>query len=43
VGHVNTTSCTEIYQYFLDRKNGHLIAEANKLIAQANHTLNPQP
>jgi len=34
VGHVNTTSCTEIYQYFLDRKNGHLIAEANKLIAQ---------
>ena len=33
-GHVNTTSCTEIYDYFLQRKNGNLIIEANKLISQ---------
>lgn len=34
VGHVNTTSCTEIYEYFLERKNGNLINEANTLISQ---------
>ena len=33
-GHVNTTSTTEIYDYFLDRKNGNLVSEANKLISQ---------
>lgn len=34
IGHVNTLSCTEIYDYFLDRKNTNLIMQANKLISQ---------
>mmetsp|Transcript_15216 Transcript_15216/g.40844 ORF Transcript_15216/g.40844 Transcript_15216/m.40844 type:complete len:340 (+) Transcript_15216:125-1144(+) len=34
VGHINTTSCDEIYDYFLRRKNDDLVAQANKLIAQ---------
>jgi len=34
IGHVNTTSTTEIYDYFLWRQNQNLIGEAGKLIAQ---------
>jgi hypothetical protein len=34
IGHVQTTSVIEIYDFFLLRKNTSLIAEANKLIAQ---------
>ena len=33
VGHVNTTSVTEIYDYFTERKNGNLIVEANRMIS----------
>lgn len=34
IGHINSTSTSELYDYFLQRQNGHLIAEAEKLIAQ---------
>lgn len=34
IGHVQTTSADEIYDYFLARRNGNLIAEAGRLIAQ---------
>ena len=34
LGHVNTTSSTEIYDYFLQRRNCALVADAGKLIAQ---------
>lgn len=34
VGHVNSTSTSEVYDYFLKRRNDHLIGEAGKLIAQ---------
>ena len=31
---VGTTSANEIYDYFLARRNGYLVAEAGKMIAQ---------
>jgi len=34
VGHVNSTSASEAYEYFLKRRNDNLIGEAGKLIAQ---------
>jgi len=34
IGYVNATSTSEIYDYFLQRRNAHLIAEAGKLIGQ---------
>eukprot|EP00854_Cymbomonas_tetramitiformis_P002150 gene2150-2855_t len=34
IGHVATTSTSEIYDYFCHRRNSYLIAEAGKLIAQ---------
>lgn len=34
IGHVQTTSASEVYDYFLQRRNGHLVGEAGKLIAQ---------
>lgn len=34
IGHINTTSTTEIYDYFLQRRNESLIGEAGMLIAQ---------
>lgn len=34
VGHIQTTSTSDIYDYFLKRRNLHLVAEAGKLIAQ---------
>mmetsp|Transcript_36692 Transcript_36692/g.72617 ORF Transcript_36692/g.72617 Transcript_36692/m.72617 type:complete len:342 (-) Transcript_36692:117-1142(-) len=34
IGHVQSTSTSEIYDYFLQRRNGHVIGEAGKLIAQ---------
>lgn len=34
LGHVNTTSSTEIYDYFLQRRNRALVADADKLLAQ---------
>merc|ERR1712032_389208 len=34
VGHIQTTSTMEIYDYFLQRRNLNLVAEAGKLIAQ---------
>ena len=34
IGMVNTTSCVEIYDYFLERKQANNLAEANKLIQQ---------
>ncbi|KAA8494725.1 hypothetical protein FVE85_2966 [Porphyridium purpureum] len=34
IGLVNTTSTSEIYDYFLDRKNEALISEANKMLGQ---------
>eukprot|EP00035_Acanthoeca_spectabilis_P001143 m.78087 g.78087 ORF g.78087 m.78087 type:complete len:339 (+) comp10655_c0_seq2:257-1273(+) len=34
VGHINSTSANDIYDYFLERRNTNLVAEAEKLIAQ---------
>merc|ERR1712113_55110 len=34
VGHVNSTSTSEVYDYFLQRRNDHLLGEASKLISQ---------
>lgn len=34
IGQVNTTSTAEMYDYFLQRRNAHLVGEAGKLIDQ---------
>eukprot|EP00038_Savillea_parva_P011898 m.200954 g.200954 ORF g.200954 m.200954 type:complete len:340 (-) comp21273_c0_seq1:50-1069(-) len=34
IGYVNSLSVAEIYEYFLSRRNDHLVGEAEKLIAQ---------
>lgn len=34
IGHINTTSATEIYDYFLQRRNESLLGDAAKLLAQ---------
>ena len=33
IGHVGSTAPADVYDYFLKRRNGHLIAEAGKLIS----------
>ena len=36
IGHVGTASNNEVYAAFIQRKNGYLVGEANKLLAQLN-------